>query len=275
MEKIIHRIYFGFDGKPDPYLRYLKTWEEELPDFKVMHWNANNLPLDNCAFSSYAASQKDFAFLSDYFRWWLLKEYGGVYFDADIEVTNGSLFSTIFTEVNNNNAVYGAIGIDNKQGGWYTAHSMVMKPDSPMPNFMCNLYEGFGDLVLWRRKVFYFMAPQLSALYFHKFGHNPDGMGSTPNLSESTTIAGIMVLPQEYFSPLTPCSGNTFVIDAATEKTCVCHHFSCSWHDDDSSFKKNSQDNQMLLSELISLGRFQKKSSIQKAFNKIFNFMKR
>ncbi len=46
--KKIHRIYFGFDGKPDLYQEYLETWKKELPDYQIYHWNASNLPMDCC-----------------------------------------------------------------------------------------------------------------------------------------------------------------------------------------------------------------------------------
>ncbi|MGL4562686.1 MAG: hypothetical protein ACRCVW_02370 [Brevinema sp.] len=48
--KTIHRIYFGFDGKPDLYKEYLDTWIKELPEYEIKHWDATNLPMDCCNF---------------------------------------------------------------------------------------------------------------------------------------------------------------------------------------------------------------------------------
>ncbi|SFB83697.1 Glycosyltransferase sugar-binding region containing DXD motif-containing protein [Brevinema andersonii] len=45
------------------------------------------------------ASQKNGAFLSDYFRWWVLREYGGIYLDADIEIVNGEKFNQVVEEL--------------------------------------------------------------------------------------------------------------------------------------------------------------------------------
>ena len=97
--KILHRIYFGFDGKPDPYIGYLKTWQEKLPDFEIRHWNADNLPIAACHFSRMMYELRDHAFLSDYFRWWVLREHGGVYLDADIEIVNGIIFRNLVEEL--------------------------------------------------------------------------------------------------------------------------------------------------------------------------------
>ncbi|GEM_PF-3569876 len=254
--KILHRIYFGFDGKPDPYLGYLQTWQKQLPDFEIKHWNAQNLPIDACHFSRMMFDLKDHAFLSDYFRWWVLREHGGVYLDADIEIVNGSIFTSLVEELERSNIHHSFIGIDNKAGGWYTGHSMATVAASPLANFMCEVYEGLGPVSLWRRKIFYFMSPQLTSLYFATNGHNIDGMGTTPNLSEPTIKSGVKIYPQEYFSPLTPAMKNgrgSFEIDSYTENTSVCHHFSCSWHEADSPYLKGRDLNLLMLADKLRL----------------------
>ncbi|CEJ12095.1 Glycosyltransferase sugar-binding region containing DXD motif protein [bacterium YEK0313] len=239
--KKIHRIYFGFDGKPDPYLPYLENWRHTLPDYEIYIWNAENLPLDNCQFSREMLAAKDHAFLSDYFRWWLVCNHGGIYLDADIEITNGHKFNEIVEEVQNSDNIHAAIGIDNRAGGWYTGHSMLSKPGGAYARFMCELYESFGTISIWRRKIFYFMSPQLSALYFAYNGHNTEGMGTSPELNEPIVISGVKIYPQDFFSPMTPAERNgapSFVIDSATENTVLCHHFSCSWHEPDSPYRR-------------------------------------
>lgn len=241
--KKLHRIYFGFDGKPDPYRGYLSTWSEQLPEYEIFHWNASNLPVDQCFFSRMMRELNDHAFLSDYFRWWILREHGGIYLDADIEVVNGVLFNDLIEDLESNHSIHAMIGIDNKAGGWYTGHSMACKQGSELASFMCDVYENLGPVSLWRRKIFYLMAPQLTALYFATKGWNIDGMGSSPNLDNPVIRAGVKIYPQEFFSPMTPHVENgvgRFIIDSFTDKSCLCHHFSCSWHDESSPYKKTS-----------------------------------
>jgi len=253
--KKLHRIYFGFDGKPDPYLQYLSTWEQQLPGYEICLWDATNLPLQTCEFTRRAFKDKDHAFLSDYFRWWVLREYGGIYLDADVEVTNGSVFDTLVSELEISESLHSFIGIDSKSDGWYTAHSMASKRQSPLTRFMCNVYENLGPLSLWRRKVFYFMAPQLTSLYFTDRGFNVDGMGSQPNLSAPLVCDGVKIYPQDWFSPMRPHMENGkggFVIDSYTSNTCLCHHFSCSWHDSDSPYRQSRNNDKLpLLAELV------------------------
>ena len=256
LPKSIHRIYFGFDGKSDPYDRYLSTWTKQMPDYEIKHWNATNLPISNCHYSRTLFEERDHAFLSDYFRWWVLKEHGGIYLDADVEVVNGPLMAQLMEELEQDDRIHAIIGIDSKKDGWYTAHSMVCKRGSPLAAFMCELYEDMGSLSIWRKKVFYFMAPQLTSLYFTSHGWNVEGMGSSPDLSEPIVVAGVKIYPQDWFSPMRPHMVDgigDFVIDSFTANTALCHHFSCSWHKDDSPYRKSGSDGRRLalLDELI------------------------
>jgi hypothetical protein len=240
--KKIHRIYFGFDGKPDPYEDYLETWERQLPEYEILHWNSENLPIDICEYAKKMFELKDHAFLSDYFRWYLLNEFGGIYLDADIEIINGRVFNQLIEELEMDPNIDSFIGIDEKRGGWYTAHSMASKPKSEISSFMRSTYESFVTLYLWRRKDFYLMAPQLTALYFTSKGENVDGMGSTPNLIEPIIKSTTKIYPQDWFSPITPIVKDgigTFGLSSLTDNTCLCHHFSGSWHNQDSIYAKS------------------------------------
>lgn len=258
--KKLHRIYFGFDGNPDPYMGFLKTWQEQLPGYEIIHWNADNLPMNNCRFSQEMLRLRDHAFLSDYYRWWVLREHGGIYLDADIEVVDGAGFNMIVEELEVSDQFDAFIGIDNKEGGWYTGHSVASKKGSDYAHFMCEVYESFGAISVWRRKVFYFMSPQLSALYFGYNGYHFDGMGSTPGLTTPIVELRVKIYPQEYFSPMTPSSHEgkaSFTINAFTVNTMLCHHFSCSWHDADSPYlalKGATPQGTVLLRDLVRAG---------------------
>ena len=237
--KVLHRIYFGFDGKPDSCAGYLETWKEQLPDYEIRHWNAENLPMDLNPYVKDLYEKRDHAFLTDYFRWWILREYGGIYLDADIEIIDGPSLNSLVEELQEAHQVDAFIGIDNKASGWYTAHSMASKPNSDIAKFMCNVYEQMGPLRSWRKKAFYLWAPQLTALYFFENGHHVDGMGTSPHLDYPIIVSHVKIYPQDYFSPIVPekqPNGDLFTINGYTERTAICHHFACSWHDAASSY---------------------------------------
>ncbi len=255
--KTLHRIYFGFDGKPDAFLGYLDTWKQQLPDYEIKYWDASSLPVDGNDYVRELYQAKDHAFLSDYFRWWVLREHGGVYLDADIEVLNGDIFNMVIDNLLADDSVDAVIGIDEKKGGWYTAHSMAAKKGSPIAKFMCSVYENLGPIRAWRKKAFYLWAPQLTALYFFDQGWNPDGMGTSPNLDHPVVAARVKIYPQEYFAPISPSNvhGELFHINALTEKSCLCHHFACSWHDIHSMYSGHkesfSRTGNVLLKDLV------------------------
>ena len=254
--KILHRIYFGFDGKPDRFQGYLQTWADQLPDFEIKLWNASNLPIDINDYVKELYAAKDHAFLTDYFRWWVLKEHGGMYLDADVEVTDGKQLRNLIEELEVADKFDAFIGIDEKEGGWYTAHSMATKPNAKIAEYMCSVYEGMGPIKAWRKKAFYLWAPQLTALYFFENGHHVGGMGTSPHLDDPVIHAGVKIYPQDYFSPLAPKADGDklFSLNAYTERTSLCHHFACSWHDADSAYTAHagrvSDDGNVLLSEI-------------------------
>ncbi len=83
--KIIHYIWVG--GKPLSPLaeRCLASWKTYLPDYELRLWNELNSPM-NHQYVKEMYAQKQWAFVSDYIRFWALKNEGGLYLDTDMEV---------------------------------------------------------------------------------------------------------------------------------------------------------------------------------------------
>lgn len=84
--KIIHYCWFGGLEKPKKVMKYIETWKKHLPDYEIIEWNENNFPVNYCDYTLEAYKAKKYAFVSDVARLYALKEYGGIYFDTDIEV---------------------------------------------------------------------------------------------------------------------------------------------------------------------------------------------
>ena len=84
--KIIHYCWFGGKPKPKEVLQYIETWKKHLPEFKIMEWNENNFSYEKFKFSYEAYKVKKYAYVSDVCRLHALYNYGGLYFDTDIEV---------------------------------------------------------------------------------------------------------------------------------------------------------------------------------------------
>jgi len=84
--KIIHYCWFG--GKPMSSLgiRCLESWKFFLPDYKIIRWDESNFNVNCTRFTSEAYIKKKYAFVSDYVRYKVIYEYGGIYMDTDVEV---------------------------------------------------------------------------------------------------------------------------------------------------------------------------------------------
>ena len=84
--KIIHYCWFG--GKPLPPLALscINSWKKFFPDYEIKEWNEKNFDVNQIKYTKEAYKQKKYAYVSDYARFKILKEYGGIYFDTDVEI---------------------------------------------------------------------------------------------------------------------------------------------------------------------------------------------
>lgn len=84
--KVIHYCWFG--GKPLPSLAHkcIASWKKYFPDYEIKEWNESNFDVSMIAYTKQAYDAKKYAFVSDYARFWILYNHGGIYFDTDVEV---------------------------------------------------------------------------------------------------------------------------------------------------------------------------------------------
>ncbi len=84
--KIIHAIWFSGEPMPELYLRCLESWKKYAPDFVIKIWNMDTYKPEHCLFFEQAIGHRNWAFASDYARADLLRRYGGIYMDLDVEM---------------------------------------------------------------------------------------------------------------------------------------------------------------------------------------------
>ena len=83
--KSIHYCWFGRKEKPNPVLKCIESWRKFFPDFEIKEWNEDNFDIDCNKYVKQAYDSKMYAFVSDYARFWVLFNFGGLYFDTDVE----------------------------------------------------------------------------------------------------------------------------------------------------------------------------------------------
>lgn len=86
INKIIHYCWFGGKQKPRSVRKCMETWKRHLPDYQLMEWNEDNFDINALPYVQAAYTHKKYAFVSDYVRLYALYNFGGIYFDTDIEV---------------------------------------------------------------------------------------------------------------------------------------------------------------------------------------------
>jgi hypothetical protein len=57
-----------------------------MPDYEIIHWNANNFKISEYKWVEQAVNHKKWAFATDFIRFWAVYNNGGIYLDADVEV---------------------------------------------------------------------------------------------------------------------------------------------------------------------------------------------
>lgn len=84
--KIIHYCWFGHNPLPEEAKKCIASWKKYFPDYEIKEWNEDNFNVHIIPYTSEAYNAKKYAFVSDYARFWILYNYGGIYFDTDVEV---------------------------------------------------------------------------------------------------------------------------------------------------------------------------------------------
>lgn len=84
--RIIHYCWFGGNKLPELAIKCISSWKIYFPDYEIKEWNETNYDVHKIPYISQAYDAKKYAFVSDYARFDILYQYGGIYFDTDVEV---------------------------------------------------------------------------------------------------------------------------------------------------------------------------------------------
>lgn len=208
--KIIHYCWFG--GAPLPTLarKCIASWKKYLPDYEIKEWNESSFDVHCCRYAEEAYQAKKWAFVSDYARFRILYEHGGLYFDTDVEVIKP--LDEILA-----------------RGGFMGVESCA--PNTVNPGLGLAVAPGLG---LYR---------ELYTAYHSRRFVNDDGSMNLKTVVQYTTeclvahgltnaheiqkVGDIYIYPQDYFNP---CNMNTGQIEI-TENTVSIHHYAASWVD--------------------------------------------
>lgn len=219
--KKIHYCWFG--GKPLNAMgvKCLESWKKFFPDYEIIEWNESNFDIHCCKYVEEAYEAQKWAFVSDYVRFVVLYEQGGVYFDTDVEVIQS--FDDILEKG-------GFMGCENKltepTDRLAVAPGLGLAVEAGDP-FIKELLEDY-DRSSFKREdgsldLTTIVDRTTKLLRLH-------GLEET---NEVQTVAGITIYPVDYFCPIEMTTGRLIV----TDNTRSIHHYAASWVDKKSKFR--------------------------------------
>ena len=86
IQKKINYCWFGGNSKPTSVMKCIKSWQKYCPDYEIIEWNEKNFDIHCNQYVEEAYNAKKWSFVTDYARLWIIYNYGGIYFDTDVEV---------------------------------------------------------------------------------------------------------------------------------------------------------------------------------------------
>lgn len=223
--KVIHYCWFGGKPLPDLAKKCITSWKKYFPGYEIREWNENNFDLNCCNYVKEAYTAKKWAFVSDYARFWILYNYGGLYFDTDVEVIKS--FDDILAEggfMGQEAGVSSGVSPTSNEGGsWESA--TVANPGlgiAVAPGL--RLYKEFLDFY---NKIHFIKDGVIDTTTICVYVTNILKKYGYDNYKEEIQkVAGIIIYPPEYFCPQNCVTGEIKI----TENTHSIHHYAASWH---------------------------------------------
>jgi mannosyltransferase OCH1-like enzyme len=213
--KIIHFCWFG--GKPLSALgkKCLASWEKYLPEYQIMRWDENNFDVNSVPYTKESYQLKKYAFVSDYVRYKVLYDFGGIYMDTDVEVLKNLdefLENEAFTGFEDEQMVAPGLILGSVQG-----NSLIKD--------MVEIYQ-YSHFINLDNTLNLKTGPQiLTELLLNRGLEKKD---------EYQIISGMSIYPKEYFCPKSWISRKLEI----TPNTFTIHHYEGTWIPKFQKFKK-------------------------------------
>ena len=203
--KVIHYCWFGKSEKSKLSRKCIASWAKYMPEYKIIEWNEDNFDINQNSYCKFCYENRKWAYLSDFVRLKVVSEYGGIYFDTDVEAIRSfdelCEYSAFFGFENDKNVATGL-------GFGAEAHHPILKA---MIEEYINLEqepEGAVKLVV---------CPQLNTKALIPFGLKLNG--------KRQLLGDVIVLPKECLNPYEDATG----ILQKSDNTYSIHWYSKSW----------------------------------------------
>lgn len=214
--KTVHYCWFGGSTLGPDEERCIASWRQYLPGYEIQRWDESNFDVRCCPYVSEAYDAKKWAFVSDYARFRILYEAGGLYFDTDVEIIrslDGIIEQGPF------------MGCET--GGEISSVGTTGPAVNPGLGLACGPGNDLFREVMESYHQDHFVRPD-GEMNLTTIVDRVTMILREKGLSVSTGIqdvAGVRVYPPEYFCPVDWYTGEVNI----TPKTRSIHHFTASW----------------------------------------------
>lgn len=215
--KIVHYCWFGGNPLGDKEKKCIESWKKYLPQYEIRRWDENNYDVYMCKYTKEAYQAKKWAFVSDYARFKVLYDYGGIYLDTDVEllqpiddlIIKGSIMAC-----EEDGAKDGSMG----DGNILVNPGLILAAYRHHP-FYKQILEEYSRRSFIRENGSYDFTTvvTITTSLLKRQG--------LENIQGIQYVSDIYIYPKEYFNPKDFRTEELFV----TENTRAIHHFSMSW----------------------------------------------
>lgn len=221
--KTIHYCWFGGSKLPNSAEKCIDSWKKHLPEHEIKRWDESNFDVNMISYTRAAYKAKKYAFVSDYARYWILYNHGGLYFDTDVEIISGiddiiaqGAFMGCETPCRSNEDV--TAGNSSVRGvPWVNPGlGLGISKDHDIIGEILTIYDTMEfTLPDHKSELENVVSITTRVLYGHGFKNSPD----------IQSIKGINIYPSDYFCPISTEDGKLRL----TSNTRSIHWFDQSW----------------------------------------------
>lgn len=200
---IIHYCWFGGKPLPAESKKFIESWKKYFPDWEVKEWNEHNFDVNAVPYTAQAYKAGKYAFVSDYARFWILYNFGGVYFDTDVEVIRPMI-----------DIVEAGAFMGCEKSGAITTVNPGVGIGAPAAH---PFYKEMLDLYAEKEFSTEENIVDITTRELNRYG--------LENTIEKQNCAEITIYPVEYFCPIDYETRELKI----TDRTRTIHHFAESW----------------------------------------------
>ena len=213
--KKIHYCWFGGKSLPKSAKKCIASWKRYLPDYEIIRWDESNFDVNSIRYTSEAYQKKKYAFVSDFARFKILYDEGGLYFDTDVEV------------IRNMDDIIAAgpfMGCEHKFYPGSSAEELGVNPGlgigaEPGHPFYREMIE------MYSREHFILPKGEQSKDNVVTYTSGKLAKRGLVNTSNVQEVVGIHIYPVDYFCPISTDDGKLRI----TANTRSIHHYDQSW----------------------------------------------